>query len=362
MSNSLKKPLSLRTQKFAQRCTHPLTSRLPDSEPKELFRTLSRGQLRLKPMKSHTRSDISPQVTQIPSFSEVRVSALACVSRMGQSVSRVKKHNQDAYVACPSYKGNKELHLFAVFDGHGEDGHKVTAYLKGVFPLAVESIALSYLSGYLSANEFKQALRSVFLHVQEDLCTQLGVDTEASGSTAVLAIILRDELFCASVGDSRAVLGVKSRPWQVLPLTHDHRPESPREKARITHKHGRIEPNCLPDKAGFGPMRVWLPYRSAPGLAMSRSLGDAEVHEYGVSAEPDISYRKLRLNDRLLLLASDGIWNCVSNEEAVALSFRFYEKRAASQAAESLVTEATRRWKQESESVDDITVVTVFIN
>jgi serine/threonine protein phosphatase PrpC len=281
---------------------------------------------------------------------------------MGQSQSRVKEYNQDAYVAHTSYIGSDQVHLFAVFDGHGEDGHKVTEYLKSVFPKELETITFHYLRGFASTNDVKEGLKSVFLKIQEELCAQLGVDTESSGSTAVVALLIRDDLFCASVGDSRAVLGLKSRPWRVLPLTRDHKPESPRENARITLKRGRIETKYLPNKAAFGPMRVWLPTRDSPGLAMSRSLGDAEVHEYGVSAEPDVTYRKLRSNDRLLLLASDGIWNFMSNEEAVALSFRFYDKRDASRAAESLAAEARRRWRLEGEAVDDITVVTVFIN
>lgn len=327
-----------------------------------MFRTFSRPQTRLKPLKSHTRSEVLPEIANLRPIIDLKISALGCVSVMGQSQSRVKEYNQDAYVAFTSYIGDDQVHLFAVFDGHGEDGHKVTDYLKSVFPQELETIAFHYLRGFASVADVKEGLKGVFLKVQEELCAQLGVDTEASGSTAVVALMIRDDLFCANVGDSRAMLGHKSRPWRVLPLTHDHRPESPREKARITVKRGRIESKYLPNKAAFGPMRVWLPFRDAPGLAMSRSLGDAEVHEYGVSAEPDITHHKLRSNDRLLLLASDGIWNFMSNEEAVALSFRFYDKRAASRAAESLAAEARRRWRQEGDAVDDITVVTVFIN
>jgi serine/threonine protein phosphatase PrpC len=95
---------------------------------------------------------------------------------------------------------------------------------------------------------------------------------------------------------------------------------------------------------------------------MSRSLGDALVHRYGVTPEADITARQLRPWDRILLLASDGIWTYLSNEEALQMAERNYHKRKAADTCNQLYREAARRWRLNSSRVDDITVVTVFLN
>ena len=158
------------------------------------------------------------------------------------------------------------------------------------------------------------------------------------------------------------MLGCKGSPWRLISLTHDHRPESPSESARILSKGGRIEPNFDEERQPVGSPRVWLPTENVPGLAMSRSLGDALVHRYGVSSEADITSRKLRPWDRILLLASDGIWSYLSNEEALHIAGRFYPKRRVTETCEYLFKEAAKRWKANSSRVDDITVVAVFFN
>ena len=53
--------------------------------------------------------------------------------------------------------------------------------------------------------------------------------------------------------------------------------------------------------------RVWFPHENAPGLAMSRSLGDAMVKRYGVSAEPQIVHKEICCDDEYVVLASDGV-------------------------------------------------------
>ena len=56
--------------------------------------------------------------------------------------------------------------------------------------------------------------------------------------------------------------------------------------------------------------RVWVPHENAPGLAMSRSLGDAMVKRYGVSAEPQIVHKEICCDDEYVVLASDGVSVC----------------------------------------------------
>lgn len=69
------------------------------------------------------------------------------------------------------------------------------------------------------------------------------------------------------------------------------------EYARIIDSGGRIDP--FRDKYGnaLGPLRVWRKDRNFPGLAMTRSLGDAHSKKIGCTAIPEVDYHKLRGNN-----------------------------------------------------------------
>jgi len=77
----------------------------------------------------------------------------------------------------------------------------------------------------------------------------------------------------------------------------------------------------LVDSTGrpVGPPRVWLQSVWVPGLAMSRALGDQLAHHVGVSSRPDVVQLDLEPADRFLVLASDGVWEFMSSQEAVEL-------------------------------------------
>jgi len=69
-------------------------------------------------------------------------------------------------------------------------------------------------------------------------------------------------------------------------ITRDHKPDDPDEEVRITAMNGRIESYKGRYGENVGPARVWLKSEQYPGLAMSRSIGDACAHSVGVSALP----------------------------------------------------------------------------
>lgn len=95
---------------------------------------------------------------------------------------------------------------------------------------------------------------------------------------------------------------------------------------------------------------------------MSRSLGDTVAHSVGCSTEPDLTYHTLTPKDKIVLMASDGIWEFLSNQQVANVVFPFYEKDAPEAAANALVSAALAQWKKHSQSIDDITVVIIFLN
>ena len=112
-----------------------------------------------------------------------------------------------------------------------------------------------------------------------------------------------------------------------------------------------------------GPARVYLKNADYPGLAMSRSIGDLVAHSVGVSAEPEITTRRLNPEeDSILLLASDGLWEFMSTEEALRIALAYYLNGLdPMQACQELIREAVNRWKQNDTAVDDITCVLVYL-
>ena len=100
-----------------------------------------------------------------------------------------------------------------------------------------------------------------------------------------------------------------------------------------------------------------------PGLAMTRSFGDEVASRVGVNGEPEILELDLCKDDKFIILASDGVWEFLSNDEVAKIVAPFFEIKNAEKAAEALVRESYLRWKKEEEGiVDDITCVIVFLD
>ena len=108
----------------------------------------------------------------------------------------------------------------------------------------------------------------------------LGSDEVNSGTTATVCILRNNvELVVGHVGDSRAILSRNGRP---IRLTIDHEPELPTEADRIRSHGGQVTWNSI----GVGQVNG--------RLAMTRSIGDADLKRYGVTAQPQIRSIEVR--------------------------------------------------------------------
>ena len=100
----------------------------------------------------------------------------------------------------------------------------------------------------------------------------------------------------------------------------------------------------------YGPPRVWLKNKQVPGLAMTRSIGDLVAASVGVTAEPEIQiFNNMRPVDKAIVVASDGIYDRMSNEEitSIVMSEKFYGRKDADGAATYLTKESAQRWTSE---------------
>ena len=258
-----------------------------------------------------------------------------------------EEFNQDDF--CITKKG--DTLLLSVFDGHGPDGHQVSAFVRGKLPqLILEECGDGNL-GYHIRDAFDRVHREV-------VESKDSISSDISGTTASIVVINGSTLYAAHVGDSRAVLARKvAGGYEAEELTPDHKPWKPKEKGRIESCGGEVR-----RLAGDVPSRVFRAGSGRPGLALSRAIGDSVAHSVGVTHIPEVTTVTLNPDHSFVLLCSDGVWEFISSYDAVNL-VGSYGKSNPQKAAEALAAEAWRKWVSvEQHTVDDITIVLAYLS
>ncbi|KAL6843177.1 hypothetical protein ACP4OV_026890 [Aristida adscensionis] len=233
---------------------------------------------------------------------------------------------EDYHVAEYRYEKNHELGLFAIYDGHL--GHSVASYLKANLfnNILKEPIFWSH-----PEEAIKNAYSSTNKYILENT-KQLG----PGGSTAVTAIVVDGtDLWIANIGDSRAVVCERGTARQ---LTVDHEPNTTSERKRIEKHGGYVStfPGDVPRVNGQ--------------LAVARAFGDQSLKAH-LSSEPDIKHIQINSSIEFVILASDGLWKVMKNEEAVELVKSTKDPQTA---AKRLTSEALTRM-----SKDDISCIVI---
>tara|TARA_B110001452_G_scaffold59012_1_gene45847 strand:- start:250 stop:1158 length:909 start_codon:yes stop_codon:yes gene_type:complete len=255
--------------------------------------------------------------------------------------------------------------LFAMLDGHGQEGAQVSGFSqKNLFAACTAALAAGHGPSEAVAYAFEKTAAA--------LEGRSGIDCRFSGSTAVLALITPSPsgrvITVGFVGDSRAIVG-RAKPGRAggraqaelmtLMLTRDHKPDDPKERLRLQQARAVVRPSRVqhPTTGQFvevGCTRVW-DTGQVYGVAMSRSLGDTQCHPFLI-ATPDVESRPLNEKDVKLVMATDGVWDVMKNEEAMAIAASL----APDQAAQKIVHESATRWdKQMPGRRDDITCLVV---
>ena len=94
----------------------------------------------------------------------------------------------------------------------------------------------------------------------------------------------------------------------------------------------------------IGPKRVYLLNEPVPGLAMSRSLGDSVAHSVGVSTHPEIFDYMIAVDDIALVIASDGVWEVLRNEDVARIVKTHHQTMQAELCANLIIQSAADLW------------------
>lgn len=268
------------------------------------------------------------------------VNASAVVTEPGVEWARTKV-NQDAYFV------DRARAVYAIFDGHGKHGHHCSRFFQEHMAEALAAQGTVRTAADLSA---------VLVRVDNKLKMST-VDCSFSGTTVTCCMATDDVVVSAWLGDSRAILGRWADTEVTLAeLSHDHKPEQPAERRRILKAGGRLRQ--IVDEHGnkAGGLRVFVPSKDVPGVGFSRSSGDDVIHAYGVSSEVDCITTRRTPADRFIVVASDGVFEFIGNDEVAMIVSRC---ASVEDAAAALVRVAKQRWLAEENCSDDITAAVI---
>ncbi|CAE7720117.1 unnamed protein product, partial [Symbiodinium sp. CCMP2456] len=271
----------------------------------------------------------------------------------------LKKTLQDRYVMDEPLE---ELGVyFAVLDGHG--GTQVADMVKEkLHKNVLQQMRQKQVQPASRDEKIKLAIKEAFLQTDKEiLALAERKKFELVGSTCVSVILHGNpklgtalRLVVSNLGDSRAVL---CRAGQAVPASEDHRPTRIDEKKRIERVGGlvlqvrgawRVATSTNPNSMNKAARREYQ------GLAMTRSFGDLHFKRpIGLAiAEPEVRIVPLSDKDLFIVLATDGVYDVLSNQEVIDLAMRHW--REPEEAAKNIVRSAYKRGSE-----DNLTVLVV---
>lgn len=243
--------------------------------------------------------------------------------------ARFRSSMEDAHIVEDQFV-NPGCGLFGVFDGHG--GRAVVEFVEENFAKVLHKELT-----FDKERSVEDSLTSAYIIT--DIKSRQAKLMQ-SGCTAVTCYLVKDEdgkrkLYSANIGDSRAVLSSLGKASR---LSRDHKASDKEEKTRIENLGGFV-----------------LRDRVLGMLAVSRAFGDHNLKQF-VSALPFLTVTELKGDEEFVIVACDGLWDEVTDEEAVKLvRDKYYKNKSEEKAADALVKCALERGTR-----DNVTVMVVF--
>lgn len=193
---------------------------------------------------------------------------------------------------------DKHVAFYGVYDGHG--GH-LAADFTGVYLHRLVAGTDAYRKG-----DYVEALTQGFLACDQAILRAPLMQADESGCATTTALVTPSHVYCANAGDSRTVLGSEG---YAIALLFDHKPNNDGELARISAAGGYVSMG-----------------RVNGNLALSRGIGDFEfkknlalpAEEQIVTCMPEVIKREIDyVKDEFIILACDGIWDCLLLQQCV---------------------------------------------
>jgi len=321
------------------------------------------------------------------------------------------KANQDSFSVkvIAENSDNDSSCFFAVYDGHGPKGEIFAQYAKEKLPNImfqhvqeqrkkiyeekndfITNVLTFNSSAYplLNEKEFEIASTNAHLECNRRMIEDHKKDVIYSGTTATSISIHNGKLIVSNVGDSRAILGCRNsrhsardNPITAVPLSRDHTAWRKDERERIKAAGGRIlsigqMEGIIPInrvESGLGdkspgeddfldelgdPPRVWCKDIGVPGTSFTRSLGDSIGEQIGVIAQPEFYSKDITDDDKLVVIASDGVFEFLTNQDVIDICMN---SSSPADACEQIVSRSYQEWLANEDRADDITAIVISL-
>ncbi|KAJ4785534.1 Protein phosphatase 2C family protein [Rhynchospora pubera] len=246
-----------------------------------------------------------------------------------------KLQMEDRHLAMPCINGDSKTALFGVFDGHG--GSKAAEFCsKSIGQFIVDEVENREDE---SSGAIEEVVRRAYLRTDEEF-----LKGDAKGGACCLTALLHNgNLVTSNAGDCRAVL---CRGGQAEALTSDHKLSRPDERERVEQLGGFVHLQ----------RGIW---RLQGSLAVSRGIGDRFFKQW-VTPEPETCTIKIDSESEFLIMASDGLWDKVSGQEAVDIARPFCIGDKNNTSPKSACRELTNLSLKRGSS-DDISVMIILL-
>ncbi|KAI3806634.1 hypothetical protein L1987_22545 [Smallanthus sonchifolius] len=244
---------------------------------------------------------------------------------------------EDTHFLMPRLWNEDDIHIFGIFDGHR--GAAAAEFSVRAIPRLLQTLDCTKSP----TDALKEAFINTDIAFRKELNNQHKYKAFIQkdyrpGCTAITALIVQNRLYVANAGDCRAILCRAGCPY---PLSKDHVASCLEERERVTSLGGEVKWQL--DTWRVGPA----------ALQVTRSIGDDDLKPW-VTAEPEITETVLSGDDEYLVMASDGLWDVVSDLEVVNIIKNTVKDPGM--CSKRLATEAAQRG-----SNDNITVIVVFL-
>jgi serine/threonine protein phosphatase PrpC len=259
------------------------------------------------------------------------------------SITGKRKQNEDKHNIIKNIDGaNPEyqnINYYGLYDGHG--GKFVSNFLS-------EHLSRHFTDKRISYPLKKSDVNKLFNYTQKYLKEKYEKKATHVGSTCLIVIQYikngHEYLNIMNLGDSRCVI---SRNNIAIPLTKDHKPDKPEELLRITELGGMIVHDGYDWRIG--------------DLSVSRAFGDLSGDPY-IGHEPDIFEYTITSKDHFMIIACDGLWDIISNQDAVDFVLKHcYDIKTMNRKNDKInIAKKIADFANNNGSTDNISVIVVF--
>ena len=332
----------------------------------------------------------------------------------------VKKINQDCYFTLNNISDCDNISIFGILNGHGPYGDKLSkeiseyfssyftqkinfntteniispkidikkltiiASKKSISPMITinkkNDCKIQRLKLITNSNKTNQKMNDIYEFMSKDNFSKIfqsfeEIDKELhekynqnkkcddSGTSLNLMIIFNsnslNKIISTNLGNTKTILITYDKKIKELNIIHT--PCIKEERLRV-EEHGGVIDRI--DWLKVGPLRVWFKGKKYPGLTITRSLGDFEAIPLGIIPVPDIKeYDIDEEKIKILVMATNGVWEFLTNDKIMDITWQFYESEDAQGATEKIIETAGKIWRiKNPNNIPDLSAGVFFFN